>query len=234
MGVIPIIPLRDSTRSHSFPYVTVAIIILNLYIHFVQFTSSQNELNQLIINYALIPARFAQGLQEYSWAGLLHPQLITATFLHGGWFHVLFNMLYLWIFGDNIEDRLGHIRFLLFYLLAGVAGNFAHILLNFTSPIPLVGASGAIAGVLGAYFITFPRSKITTLFFVFFVIFVRPIPAIFFLFFWFILQLANGLGSIGIMGETTAWWAHIGGFVAGILLMLLLRKKDRYPYDSIY
>ncbi|MDX9871547.1 MAG: rhomboid family intramembrane serine protease [Clostridia bacterium] len=228
------IPLRDSTRSCSFPYVTVAIIILNLYIYFVQFTSNPNALEQLIIHYALIPARFAEGLQAYSWAGFLHSPLVTATFLHGSWFHVLFNMLYLWIFGDNIEDRLGHVRFLLFYLLAGVAGNIAHILLNFDSPIPLVGASGAIAGVLGAYFITFPRSKITTLFFVFFFIFVRPIPAIFFLFFWFVLQLANGLGSIGIMGETTAWWAHIGGFLAGIGLMLLLRKRNRSPYDSIY
>jgi membrane associated rhomboid family serine protease len=142
-------------------------------------------------------------------------------------------MLYLWIFGDNIEDRLGHTRFLLFYILAGIAGNLTHIILHSGSPIPLVGASGAIAGVLGAYFITFPRAKITSLFFIVFIIFIREIPAIYFLLFWFILQLVNGLTSLGIMGNTVAWWAHIGGFLVGILLMMLLKKKDRWSYNNL-
>lgn len=224
------IPLRDSTRSRSFPYVTVAIIILNLYVYFMQFTSTQGQLEQFILKYSLIPARFTDQLQTSLLSGLLHYPLVTSTFLHGGWFHVLFNMLYLWIFGDNIEDRLGHTRFLIFYLLAGIAGNLAHIIINPDSPIPLVGASGAIAGVLGAYIITFPRANITSLIFVFFFIFIRKIPAIYFLLFWFVLQIANGLTSLGIMGNSVAWWAHIGGFISGIVLMLLLRKN---PHGQI-
>ena len=157
-------------------------------------------------------------------SGFLHLPLLTSIFLHGGWFHVLFNMLYLWIFGDNIEDQLGHARFLLFYLLAGIAANLAHVVFFPGSPIPLVGASGAIAGVLGAYIITFPRACITSLIFVVFFVTVRKIPAVYFLIFWFVLQLANALMSLGLMGNSVAWWAHTGGFVAGILLMLLFRK----------
>jgi len=227
------IPLRDSTRSRSFPYVTIAIIIINLFVYFLQFTSNQSGLENIILNYALIPARFTEQLLTYPLTGFLHLPLVTSVFLHGGWFHVLFNMLYLWIFGDNIEDRLGHTRFLLFYILAGIAGNLTHIILHSGSPIPLVGASGAIAGVLGAYFITFPRAKITSLFFIVFIIFIREIPAIYFLLFWFILQLVNGLTSLGIMGNTVAWWAHIGGFLVGILLMMLLKKKDRWSYNNL-
>jgi membrane associated rhomboid family serine protease len=227
------IPLRDSTRSRSFPYVTVAIIIINLYVYFLQFTSNQSGLEQIILNYALIPARFTEQLLTFSLSGLLHLPLVTSVFLHGGWFHVLFNMLYLWIFGDNIEDRLGHIRFFFFYILAGIAGNLAHVLLHLNSPTPLVGASGAIAGVLGAYIITFPRARITSLFFIVFFIFIREIPAIYFLLFWFIIQLVNGLTSLGIMGNTVAWWAHIGGFLAGILLMMLLKKDNRWSYNNL-
>lgn len=223
------IPLRDSTRSRSFPYVTIAIIVINLSIYFLQFTSAQAQLEQFILNYALIPARFIEQLNVSSLTGILHYPLVTSTFLHGGWFHVIFNMLYLWIFGDNIEDRLGHTRFFFFYILAGIAGNLAHILIHPTSPIPLVGASGAIAGVLGAYIITFPRANITSLIFVFFFVFIRKIPAIYFLLFWFLLQIANGITSLGIMGNTVAWWAHIGGFLSGILFMVLFRKNSSPP-----
>lgn len=219
------LPLRDSTRSHSFPYVTVILIIINIYIYFQQAISSQGELVLFISEYALIPSRFVEQLQDFSPLSLFHLPLITSFFLHGGWFHLLFNMLYLWIFGDNIEDRLGHFRFLLFYLLAGIAGNLGHVLINPSSPIPLVGASGAIAGVLGAYVITFPRSRITSLIFIFFIIMIREIPAIYFLLFWFFMQLLNGVTSLGIMGNSVAWWAHIGGFLAGMVLMILLRKK---------
>ena len=222
-----LIPLRDSTRSRHFPYLTIIIIILNLYIFFRQFTGSQAELSFIISNYAFVPAHLTANLQSSSFFGLLHTPLITSMFLHGGWFHVIFNMLYLWIFGDNIEDKLGPVRFLLFYLLCGIAGNLAHVFIDPTSPIPLVGASGAIAGLLGAYVITFPRARVTSLFFVLFFFFIRDIPAIYFILFWFALQVINGVSSLGIMGSTTAWWAHIGGFVFGILLMILFRKKER-------
>ena len=130
-------------------------------------------------------------------------------------------MLYLWIFGDNIEDKLGHFRFLLFYLFTGIIANLIYYLTAINSPLPLVGASGAIAGILGAYFITFPRAKITTLFFVFIFVFLRQIPAVFFLFVWFVLQVINGIGT---MNSPIAWWAHIGGFISGFILMPFLKK----------
>jgi len=220
------IPLRDSARSRTFPVVTVALIVLNLYIFFRQATLPYNQLEQLILNYGLIPALLTKQLQDLSIAGLFYTPLVTSIFLHGSWFHVLFNMLYLWVFGDNIEDRLGHFRFLLFYLLSGLLANITHFLTDIYSPIPLVGASGAIAGVLGAYFITFPRAQITSLIFIFIFFTIREIPALIFLFFWFAVNLLQGLSPTGAM-SSTAWWAHIGGFVAGMFLMILLRKKKR-------
>lgn len=222
------IPLRDSTRSRTYPVLTISIIILNLYIFLRQSMFSPYELEQFILNYALIPAHFIERIQDLSVFGLLYPPLVTSTFLHGSWFHVIFNMLYLWIFGDNIEDKLGKTRFLLFYFLTGIAANLAQVLSDPLSPIPLVGASGAIAGVLGAYFITFPKARITSIIFVFFFFFIREIPAVFFLLIWFATQVLNGITSIGIMGNTVAWWAHIGGFIAGIIFMKILTPKEKH------
>lgn len=219
------IPLRDSTRSRSIPIVTVILIILNLYIFFRQSIMPEPELERFFIQYGLIPALFTERLQDYSWFGLLYAPLVTSFFLHGSWFHVLFNMLYLWIFGDNIEDRLGHFRFILFYFLSGILANTAHFLTDINSPIPLVGASGAIAGVLGAYFITFPRARVTSLIFVFIFFTIREIPAVVFLLFWFAINLFQGLSNSGSMSNT-AWWAHIGGFLVGMILMLLLKKRE--------
>ena len=219
------IPLRDSTRSRSIPIVTVILIILNLYIFFRQSIMTDPQLERFFIQYGLIPVLFTERLQDYSWFGVLYAPLVTSFFLHGSWFHVLFNMLYLWIFGDNIEDRLGHFRFILFYFLSGILANAAHFLTDINSPIPLVGASGAIAGVLGAYFITFPRARITSLIFVFIFFTIREIPAIVFLLFWFAINLFQGLSSSGSLSNT-AWWAHIGGFLAGMFLMILLKKKE--------
>lgn len=220
------IPLRDSTRSGSFPFVTVALIILNIYVYLQQFFLTTPQLEQLLYYYALIPVFLTERFQASVLSALLYPPLVTSFFLHGSWFHVLFNMLYLWIFGDNIEDRLGHARFLLFYLLCGVIANLSHVLIDPFSPIPLVGASGAIAGVLGAYFIAFPRARITSLLIIFVFVTIRNIPAVYFLLFWFIIQLINGITNIGLMGNSVAWWAHIGGFLSGMVLLLLLRKKN--------
>ena len=219
------IPLRDSMRSHTFPVVTVTLIVLNLMIFFHQSVLEQSALIMFLSQYALIPARFTEIIQSHLGAGLFHLPLVTATFLHGSWFHVLSNMLYLWIFGDNIEDKLGHVRFLLLYLLTGIAGNLAHIMTDPQSSIPVLGASGAVAGVLGAYILAFPKARITSLIFILFFITVRDIPAFYFLLFWFLLQIYNGVSSLGVMGTTVAWWAHIGGFLAGMILLLLFKRR---------
>ncbi|MEW6426084.1 MAG: rhomboid family intramembrane serine protease, partial [Bacillota bacterium] len=156
---------------------------------------------------------------------------LSAMFLHGGWFHVIGNMWYLWIFGDNVEDRLGRFRYLLFYLAAGIIGSIAHILTNPTSPVPVIGASGAIAGVLGGYFITFPRSRVLALVPVFFFLTLMEVPAVIYLALWFVLQLFNGTLSLGGVANPVAWWAHIGGFVAGMVLIKLMAPR-RVRYDS--
>lgn len=221
------IPLRDNTRSGSFPIITISLIILNLFIFFQQSISSPLESEQLILHYAFIPSVLTEKIQALSLLGFLHLPLVTAIFLHGTWFHVIFNMLYLWIFGDNIEDRLGHLRFLLFYLLMGIGANLIYYLTAANSNIPLVGASGAIAGLLGSYIVTFPKAKITTLIFIFIFVLIRKIPAVYFLLFWFIIQIFNGITNAGLTDSSVAWWAHIGGFLLGALLMPLLTEKEK-------
>lgn len=159
-------------------------------------------------------------------------RLTTAMFLHGGWFHVLSNMLYLWIFGDNVEDRMGHLKYLVFYLLTGYVATIAHVLYSPLSKAPLIGASGAIAGVLGAYLILYPRAKVLTLVFIFIFFQVIPIPAVVFLGIWFILQLLSGTASLsGDAAQSVAFWAHIGGFVAGLLLVKLFARREAYIRD---
>lgn len=220
------IPLRDNARPHRFPVVTIILMALNFYVFFRQFMMPGTQVEGFLLRYGLVPALLTERLQEMSWLGLLYAPLFTSFFLHGGLFHLLSNMLYLWVFGDNIEDRLGHFRFLIFYVLCGLLANGAHYLTDIYSPIPLIGASGAVAGVLGAYFISYPHAKVTSLVFFLFFISVREIPAFYFLLFWIVIQIMNGVSSFGAMGVAVAWWAHIGGFFAGILLMLLLRKRE--------
>ncbi len=153
--------------------------------------------------------------------------IITSLFLHGGWLHVGGNMLYLWIFGDNVEDRLGHVRFLIFYLLCGIAASLTHVLANPASTVPTIGASGAIAGVLGAYFLLYPRSRVLTLLPLGFYLQVVQVPAFLFLGFWFLLQFVVGAVSLrGAGGEGVAWWAHVGGFAAGAVLQFVFRKRS--------
>ena len=152
-------------------------------------------------------------------------------FWHGGWLHLIGNMLYLWIFGDNVEDRLGHLRFLFFYVAAGAAAGLTHVALSPGSVLPTVGASGAIAGVLGAYLVTYPRSRVLTFVPVFFLPWFVEIPAVVYLVFWFLMQLLEGFGSLGTPMETggVAVWAHVGGFVAGVILIKLLQPIRRPP-----
>jgi membrane associated rhomboid family serine protease len=211
-----VFPISDVIPSRTRPVVTVAIIIVNALIFLYQLTLPEPALQLFVGAYAVVPAHF-------------HPAtLITSQFLHGGVLHVGGNMLYLWIFGDNVEDRLGHVRFLVFYLFAGIAAAMLQILFNPFSTVPMIGASGAIAGVMGAYFVLYPHSRVLTVVFLLFILDVVEIPAIFFLGVWFVMQLLNGVGSIGVsMGGGTAFWAHVGGFVVGFLAGVGLRRRDR-------
>ncbi|HYT65686.1 MAG TPA: rhomboid family intramembrane serine protease [Vicinamibacterales bacterium] len=218
-------PISDVIPSRTMPVVTVGLIVLNALIFLYQQALPDLALQQFVASYALVPAWFA-------W-----PALFTSQFLHAGWMHVISNMLYLWIFGDNVEDRLGHTRFLLFYLGAGAVAGVLQMLFNPFSAIPMLGASGAIAGVMGAYFVLYPQSRVLT--FVFLLIFVDlvEIPAIFFLGIWFLMQLLSGVGSLGVSNAAaggTAFWAHIGGFVAGVLIGLVLRTRDRRRWQGAY
>jgi membrane associated rhomboid family serine protease len=212
------IPLRDVIPSRTTPVVTIAIIVVNALVFLYEFSLGP-DVNQFIIAYGLIPAAF-------SWATLL-----TSMFLHGGFLHVAGNMLYLWIFGDNVEDRMGHGRFLVFYLLCGTAAALAQTITDPQSVVPMVGASGAIAGVMGAYFVLYPRSRILTLVFILFFIQLVEVPAIFFLGIWFVMQFLSGVGSIaratGDPAGGIAFWAHVAGFAAGLSAVGLFKRPER-------
>jgi membrane associated rhomboid family serine protease len=204
------IPLRDTIQSKSYPVVNTTIIVLNGLIFLVELGQG-SKLNQFIFNYGLVPARI------HAFA------FLSFMFIHGGFWHLLGNMWSLYIFGDNVEDRLGSIRYLVFYLFCGWASGLTHLLANWHSEIPTLGASGAIAGVMGAYLILYPRSRILTLIPIFFIPYFIEIPAFFFLGIWFFLQFLSAAGTYGQAGGI-AWWAHIGGFVSGMVFLKLFLK----------
>ena len=215
------IPLRDTQPSYTFPFVTVAIIVLNVLAFLYEFMMDPYELNFFIAHYGVIPTRF-------QWMDVL-----TSIFLHGGWMHLIGNMWFLWIYGDNVEDILGHSQYLIFYLLCGLAATMVHVLFNGDSRVPTIGASGAIAGVMGAYVVKFPHSKITTLVPVFVFITTMEIPAYIILLYWFVIQFFSGVGSVGhshLSQGGVAWFAHIGGFLAGIALILVMRTQERFSH----
>lgn len=219
-----VIPLRDTIVSSTVPVVTYALIAANVGVYAYQ-ASLGSAVEHLIEIYGLVPRRFVA-----EWWSDATP-LFTSMFLHGGLFHLIGNLLYLHIFGDNVEDRLGHVRFLLLYVLAGVAAGLTEVMIHPTADIPMVGASGAIAGVTGAYFLFYPRARVVTLVPIFLFIQVVEIPAFFFLLFWFAFQLVLGVGSIGAAtGGGVAFWAHVGGFVAGMVLgPVLVRRPGVRP-----
>lgn len=229
-----IFPIRDSIPSLKKPRVTRAIVIINIVIYIFQFLASNKTNTAIIFKYGFIANRFTDEIfgGQFS-VGSFYP-FITSMFLHGGFIHLVGNMWILWIFGDNVEDRLGHFKFFVFYILSGVAAMGCHFIFGPTSPIPAIGASGAIAGVMGAYFILFPHARIITFIPIFIIpLFIR-IPAVIHLGVWFILQVYSGaLNSMGgSAGNGVAWWAHIGGFIWGILLLKIFdtQKHKRYPY----
>jgi len=216
------IPLRDSVRPRKYPYINLLLIFLNTAIFIYQMGLTEEELIQLYYRFGIIPENFLLA------GGAGWFPLLSSIFLHGGWLHLLGNMLYLWVFGDNVEDRLGHAGYLLFYLLAGAVGGMAHIAANPHSGVPTIGASGAVAGVLGAYFLLFPRARVLTLIPIGFFITTAQLPAVVFLFLWFFLQLFNAfLAGVTSATQTVAWWAHVGGFLLGfgVAAAKLLAKK---------
>jgi membrane associated rhomboid family serine protease len=209
-------PVSDVIPSRTAPIVTVSLIVINSVVFLYQWMLPQHALQIFTAQYALIPA----------YASL--SSVLTSMFLHGGWMHIIGNMLYLWIFGDNIEDQLGHVGFLVFYLAAGALAAVGQVVINPDSMVPMVGASGAIAGVMGAYFVLYPESRILTAIFIFFFFDLVEIPAIFFLGIWFLMQLLSGVGSLGVSNAAaggTAFFAHIGGFIAGLLVGGVLRVR---------
>jgi len=216
-------PLKDTQPSYTRPVVTIGLIAVNLLVFLFEFSLDPQTRNALIESFGLVPDQFA-------WTNVF-----TSMFLHGGWMHVLGNMWFLWIFGDNIEDLLGHGKFLLFYLACGVAAAVAQVFVNRGSMVPMVGASGAIAGVMGAYLIKFPRSRVVTLVFFIFIT-VIEIPAPVMLVYWFVIQFFSGVGSFARThiseGGGTAFFAHVGGFLAGMLLAKILSPDRRYIRQS--
>lgn len=226
------IPIRDTITSRHFPAVNTALIIFNVLVFLFEASLGPFALGRFINNFGLVPVRFwaFEGL----WGWLL---IFTSMFLHGGWWHLFSNMLALYIFGDNVEDRMGPARYLLFYLLCGFVAGMAHLFVYPSSSLPTVGASGAIAGVLGAYFILFPRSRVITLIPLFFFFDIIEIPAFFYLGFWFFSQLFNGLFALAadvFQSGGVAWWAHIGGFVAGVALVSIFRRPPPRVYIDEY
>jgi membrane associated rhomboid family serine protease len=234
------IPLRDDIPSRTAPVVNVLLIIANVLAFFYQLLLGP-QLNQFLRQFAVIPWLYfhdvavtsAGGLREIGPVDLTVP-LVTSMFLHGGWMHLGGNMLYLWIFGDNVEDRMGHGRYLLFYLACGVSASAAHIWSNPASRVPSLGASGAIAGVLGAYFLLYPKARVVALLPLGFFTQLVHLPALFFLGWWFVQQFFYGLLSLGVQSAQTggvAWWAHIGGFVAGVVLVWVFQKREYRPIE---
>jgi membrane associated rhomboid family serine protease len=212
------IPLRDIIPSRTTPYITVTIIILNTLAWFYELSVPNDVLPAFLQVYGVVPAAFHAST------------LVTSMFLHGSWMHVIGNMWYLWIFGDNVEDRLGHGRFIIFYLLCGIAAAFGQIFMDPMSTLPTIGASGAIAGVMGAYFVLYPQSRVLTL--IPLIIFweVIELPAIILLGFWFLMQLVSA-GAIAVTASTggggVAFMAHVAGFVTGIVSVFVFRQRQR-------
>jgi hypothetical protein len=212
------IPIRDAVRSKTFPMVNLLIIVLNGLVFLWQLSQGPH-LKEAFFLYGIVPIRYSDpeiSIQFTKFQQFL--PFLTSMFLHGGFLHILGNMWFLYIFGDNIEDRLGHIRYLIFYLLCGVVAGFVHLYTNWNSKIPTIGASGAISGVMGAYLLLYPRSRILTLIPIFFFFQFVELPAFVFLGYWFLIQLFSaGLTPRNVGG--IAFWAHIGGFMAGLILV---------------
>src|SRR6202049_1997769 len=214
------IPLKDLNPRRTFPIVNAALILANVVVFVYQLTFPVPALKQFVLANATIPARFPAALAGHAPLEAAFLPLLTSMFLHAGIAHIVGNMLFLWIFGDNVEDFYGHFTYLFFYIVCGIGSGLLHVLFNLDSALPALGASGAISGVMGAYLILYPRSRILTLVFVFLV----PIPAVIILGWWFVLQFLAGVSSLGMVPTGgVAVWAHVGGFLLGVLITMTVR-----------
>jgi membrane associated rhomboid family serine protease len=223
------IPLTDHIRRRSFWAFTLLLIVANIWAFLVELSLGP-QLNRLVLFYGLVPSRYAPRVIFALPAARTIAPIFVSMFLHGGWLHLLGNMLFLFVFGRSIEDRVGHFPFLFLYLASGIAAALAQIVVNAGSRIPTIGASGAIAGVLGAYFVCYPRARITTLIPLFIFFWTIELPALLLLGYWFLIQFFAGFQTLSIQTATgggIAWWAHIGGFVTGALLALVLPPRRR-------
>jgi membrane associated rhomboid family serine protease len=227
------IPFRDNIPSRSFPIITILLIVTNVLVFFYQLALGRN-LEPFLMQYGIVPALVIRWPESALPLSAVALPFLTSMFLHGGWLHLIGNMWYLWIFGDNVEDRLGHFAYLVFYLFCGFGAAIVHTILNYDTVVPSIGASGAIAGVLGAYFLSYPRARVLTLVPIFIFIQIIEIPALIVLGFWFIMQFFYGAAALAATSSNAggvAWWAHVGGFVVGMILIGLFPRKDRPRYE---
>jgi membrane associated rhomboid family serine protease len=216
------IPLKDINPTRSFPFVNLMLIVANVLVFLYQVTLSPHAAKAFLLANATIPERIPAFLAGHAPASMALFPLFSSMFLHGGLMHLLGNMLFLYIFGDNVEDAFGHIGYLFFYLLCGIGSGLIHVIFNWSSAIPALGASGAISGVMGAYAVMFPKHQILT----FFLIFLIPVPAILILGYWFVLQFVAGINGLGMAtAGGVAWWAHIGGFLMGVVIAWATKKR---------
>jgi rhomboid family protein len=220
------IPLKDLNPSRTYPFVNITLIFANVVIFLYQVgleaTLPRRAFDALLLSYSTVPARFPAYLAGHVSFEVSFVPLLTSMFLHSGFLHLAGNMLFLWIFGDNVEDFFGHVGYFFFYLVCGIGAGLLHVVFNFHSNIPAVGASGAISGVMGAYMLLYPRARILTLVF----IFPLPVPAVVFLGLWYVMQFLAGLSTIGAkVTGGVAVWAHVGGFLLGMLLTTMVRRR---------
>ncbi|MDD2352403.1 MAG: rhomboid family intramembrane serine protease [Candidatus Caldatribacteriota bacterium] len=225
-------PLWDEMPTKRIPVITIILIIINSLVYYYQFFIVTDSI-RFIYSFGLTPFEISQGVDIIPYGpSPIYLTIVSSMFMHGSFVHLFGNMLYLWIFGNNIEDYLGKIKFTIFYFLSGIFAAFTQILISPQSQVPMIGASGAVAGVLGAYFILFPKSRITTLIFFGFFIRLIKMPALFVLGIWIIFQLLYGFSNISLQGADAgvAWFAHIGGFIGGIILIKLIKPVRRDYY----
>jgi membrane associated rhomboid family serine protease len=216
------IPLKDDNPTRTFPFINIALIVVNVVVFVYQATLPPHAYKAFVMANATIPMRIPAFLAGHLGFQMAFYPMFTSMFLHGGLMHLLGNMLFLYVFGDNVEDAFGHIPYLIFYLFCGIGSDLVHILFNLNSSLPAIGASGAISGVMGAYVVMFPRARVLMLFFIFLI----PIPAVFVLGYWFVLQFLSGIGELGAAATGgVAFWAHIGGFLIGMVIALMAKKR---------
>lgn len=220
------IPLKDLNPSRTYPFINITLILANIVVFVYELgleaTLPPRAFDALVLSYSEVPARIPAFLAGHTGFEVAFLPLVTSMFLHANWLHLAGNMLFLWIFGDNVEDFFGHFAYFFFYTVCGIGAGLLHVLFNLHSNIPAVGASGAISGVMGAYILLYPRARILTLVF----IFPLPVPAVIFLGLWFVLQFLSGISMLGVkVSGGVAVWAHIGGFLLGMLLTSMVRRR---------